>query len=108
MLLSDTGAFCISRSKPSSPETPKSSDDKSPADKASGEMASGSIAMHVVLVLLLLLLILLAIIGLFAILYFIGYRCLVAAKGPRPSRFSAYKSERSSTCRRTSTGGRTR
>lgn len=47
--------------------------------------------MHVALVLLLLLLILLAIIGLLAIFFFIGYRRLAAAKGPRPSRFSAYR-----------------
>jgi hypothetical protein len=47
--------------------------------------------MHVALVLLLLLLILLAIVGLFAILFFLGYRHLAAAKGPRPSRFSAYQ-----------------
>jgi hypothetical protein len=49
--------------------------------------------MKVALVLLLLLIVLLAIVGLFAILFFIGYRRLAAAKGPRPSRFSAYKSD---------------
>jgi len=49
--------------------------------------------MHIALVLLLILLILLALIGLFAILFFIGYRRLADAKGPRPSRFSVYKSD---------------
>jgi hypothetical protein len=49
--------------------------------------------MHVVLVVLLLLLILLAIVGLLAIFFFIGYRRLAATKGPRPSRFSAYKTD---------------
>ena len=49
--------------------------------------------MHVVLFLLLLLLVLLALVGLFALLFFCGYRRLAAAKGPRPSRFSAYKSD---------------
>jgi len=49
--------------------------------------------MHVVLLLLLILLIGLAIVGLFAILFFIGYRRLATTKGPRPSRFSAYKSD---------------
>jgi hypothetical protein len=49
--------------------------------------------MQVALVLLLLLLILLAFIGLFASLFFIGYRRLAAARGPRPSRFSAYRSD---------------
>jgi hypothetical protein len=49
--------------------------------------------MHVVLLLLLILLILLAIVGVLAIVFFCGYRRLVAAKGPRPSRFSAFKSD---------------
>jgi len=49
--------------------------------------------LHVVLLLLLIFIILLALVGLFAILFFIGYRRLAAAKGPRPSRFSAYKSD---------------
>jgi hypothetical protein len=49
--------------------------------------------MHVVLLLLLILLILLALVGLFAILFFIGYRHLAAAKGPRPSRFQVYTTE---------------
>jgi hypothetical protein len=49
--------------------------------------------MRVVLLLLLVLLILFALIGLFAILFFIGYRRLAATKGPRPNRFSAYKSD---------------
>lgn len=49
--------------------------------------------MHVVLLLLLILLILLAIVGVLAIVFFCGYRRLVTSKGPRASRFSAYKSD---------------
>lgn len=46
--------------------------------------------MHAALLLLLALLILLALIGLFAILFFIGYRRLAKTKGARPGRFQAY------------------
>jgi hypothetical protein len=49
--------------------------------------------MHVVLILLLILVILLAVVGVLAIVFFCGYRRLATSKGPRPSRFSAYKSD---------------
>jgi hypothetical protein len=49
--------------------------------------------MHAVLILLLLVFVLLALVGLFAILFFIGYRRLVAAKGPRKNRFTAYQTD---------------
>ena len=49
--------------------------------------------MQVMLLLLLILLIVLAVVGLFAILFLCGYRRLATSKGPRPSRFSAYKSD---------------
>jgi len=49
--------------------------------------------MHVVQLLLLILVILLALVGVLAIVFFCGYRRLATSKGPRPSRFSAYKSD---------------
>ena len=49
--------------------------------------------MHALLPLLLVLLILLALVGLFAILFFYGYRRLANSKGPRPSRFQAFASD---------------
>ena len=60
--------------------------------------------MRVVLLLLLVLLILLALVGLFAILFFCGYRAKVL--GRAASRLS--QATIASTCRRTSTGGRIR
>lgn len=49
--------------------------------------------MPILLILLLALLILLALVGLFAVLFFIGYRRLAAARGRRPHRFVAYKTD---------------
>jgi hypothetical protein len=45
----------------------------------------------ILLALLLVLLIVLGFVGLFALLFFVGYRRLAAAQGGRPHRFAAYK-----------------
>jgi hypothetical protein len=49
--------------------------------------------MHILLALLLVLLIVLALVGLFAIMFFVGYRRLAAAQGGRPDRFAAYRTD---------------